>query len=293
MKKVTIMMVIALSVMTSVFAQKKNNRVELTEVQKTEMTAVHEKYASDMKELKDEMRLIQTEQKALLSSEEINEKAIYAKLEEMSEAKAKMQKQQLSMRIEMQEIAPDMAMKGRGHARQGEGCSKQGEGRSEKGCAKEGGNKGGEKSDKCCSKDECKAGDKSEMRGQRGEHKKPAGECEKKGKSHDAKGAKCTKDAALALSDEQKTQMADIKKAHFWTIQELENKMAVLKAENTSLEDQLSSINDFEKVQLALAKEKMTQRLEMMNVLTEEQRMQSIAKQGQRGHQPNRGQKRN
>lgn len=281
MKKTTIMLALVLSTMTSVvFAQAKQERAQLTEDQKVEMKEVHDKYAPLMKDLKAEMHVLMVEKNVLLTSQEVDADAVYSKVEEIGALKAKMQKQQLTARMEMQEIAPDMKK-----CNQKQGQKMHGDKKGPK-CDKEGkscdngGEKCGKSDDRKMNNDKggkqmAEAGHDRGDRAAKGEQGRPnKGEKAEQGKAR--KGG-------LELTEEQKEQMAEIKKAHFWNIQELENSISLVKAENVTIEQQLASVDKVSKLQTKLAKEEMAVKLEMMEILTEEQRMKAIAIQDKKG----------
>lgn len=262
MKKVIMMMLVMSSITTGIFAQQRSEGKQITEEQKEQMKAVRDKYSPKMAEIKNEMHVIMTEQKALLSSKSIDEKAVYANIDKMGILKTDMQKQMLSMRSEMKTICPEMseckggkrhqAQQGgeKGKQMHGEKGGKRGQGEAKQ-CEGQCKAKDTPKKEQSCSKEQCS---KAEARGNKGH-----------------KGAK------LDLTDEQKAEVAEIKKAHFWTIQELENEISVLRAKAKGAEDQLASIDEISALQTKLAKEKMSVKLEVIDILTEEQRMKSIA----------------
>lgn len=266
------MMALVLSTITTgIFAQARPQAKQLTEEQKEQMKEVKEKYTPTISELRQEMKVSATEQKVLLSSKKINEKAIYANIDKMGALKADMHKQMLAMRGEMKTICPE-AGKGNGprrgmHQNSSDKVERMHQGKSSQ-------------------KGQSAQSNKGKQQRAQGKSMKQGQACQAKGSQGEQKG----KGSMLKLSDEQKEQMAAIKKAHFWDIQETQNEIALLKAKNTSPEDQLKSLDQISNLQTTLAKQKMAVKLETMQVLTEEQRMMMIAKKGnQKGN--NRGQK--
>lgn len=254
------MVLIVSTITTGVFAQSRPQKSELTDEQKEQMQVVREKYAEDLKELRGEMQLIATQQKVLLSSKTIDEKAIYANIDKIGMLKANMQKQMLAMHGEMKTIVPDAQKGKRSHSMKkssGHRDSKMHQG-------------------------------KTAQRGQRPQ------ENASKGRQHQGRNmnAPCTANAkgkennrakGLNLDIDQAEQIGEIKKAHFWTIQETKNEIALLKAESKNAENKEKAIDELSQLQTKLAKQVMAVKIETMNVLTEEQRMKMIATKGKQG----------
>lgn len=262
-----IMVAIAMmTITTGAFAQGREKSDQLTDAQKEQMKEVKEKYAPTIKELRSELHIATTQQKVLLSSQEIDEKAIYANIDKMGELKADMQKQTLAMRTEMKDICPE-ACKGqhgnKARAQKGNN-SKEGKGGHAR-AAKEG---------------------KKEGMSKRPQHGEQLAKCDAKGGSQKCQKGGAEKgqkgqDCKLKLNTEQTDQIAEIKKAHFWKIQEIENEITLAKAKGNK--EDAKMIAEINALQTELAKERMAVKLETIKILTEEQRMQMIAMKSEKG----------
>jgi len=282
-KIITVLMLSALT--TGIFAQNRENKTPISEEQKTQLKEVRDKYSPKMKELAQELKYKQAEQDVLLSSEKVNEKAIYANIEEIGKLRLAMQENALAMRAEMKDICPMDGMrefqKQRGPRQMKQG-DKDGQGRGNMRAAE------GKKGKQEAAKGEPK-GNKAQM-AQNCEQGPKKGEGPKEGMRQGGKRQGPAID--LNLSEEQKTAIAEIKKEHFWDIQEIQNEIKLLKAKNSSIEDQLASAKEMNALYTELAKEKMAVKLEVREVLSEEQLMKVIAKQGMKdGKGPRQGHK--
>ncbi len=270
MKKRTVTVVLAWSIIaTGILAQAKSQRnSELTPQQREEIQAVKAKYAPEIAKIKGELRFAMTEQRILLNSKTIDEQAVYANIDKVGQLKMQMQKQNLSMREEVQKMCPlknqRQWMHSEGHQnRGGQGKTMQ-KGqeqrpRNAQACAKNAGDAA-----------TCPAGGKQGMSNNK---RRPCPEMRREG---------AAKDCPLNLSDTQKEQMAAVKKAHFWKIQETKNKLSLLKAKNTDIDKQLNALSEVNALQTQLEKQKMAVKLEKMKILTEEQRIKMMSQRGQK-----------
>ena len=273
------------TITTGIFAQTRPQAKELTEAQKEQMSEVKEKYAPAISDLRQEINVISTEQHGLLTSKEIDEKSIYANIDKMGQLKADMQKQTLAMRGEMKTICPSKGQTGmrsvkmhQGNKNQGKSCDNGKQEMHKKG-------QGVNAKKNANSSRNCAQGQKMN-KGQKGQGMKSSNKGQK------VKGQGGSMNEFLDLSIDQAEQISEIRTAHFWTIQETENQIALLKAKSTTSEDQLKSIDKVSALQTKLAKQKMSVKLETMKVLTEEQRIKMIAAKGQgKGHGPQKGHK--
>lgn len=266
MKTKQFMLVLLMAVFaSSMFAQPKT--CTLTPEQKVEIEKVREAYAPKFQEIKQEMRVLGAEQKALLSSKVIDEQKVYKNLDKMSELKVAMQKQMLSMHKEKVAIAPEAGKK-KGHGMKPKQCaSKQGKGKScDKAVKGQGKGKG---QGKACTSATCAQGPKAKQ----GKHSRQGA---KKGQQSKRQGAK-----GMNFTDEQKEAMKAVKMASFWEIQDTKNAISVLKANNVTVDDKLKSLNKLGDLQAQLAKQKMAVKLQMIDLMTEEQRMKAVAMHNQ------------
>ena len=272
------MMALVLSTITTgFFAQGRQQANSATAEQKEQMKEVKEKYSPELTELRNELRLVSTEQRVLLSSKEINEKAIYANIDKMGQLKTDMHKQTLAMHGEMKTICPAAGKK---HgAKQGQQM------KGERKGAKMGEGKTPQRGHQAQAQNSQRP-----QKGQQNKGMKQGAKQGNEGQSNCTQGPRKGENSRLKLDIEQTEQIAEIKAAHFWKIQETQNQIALLKAKNTSPEAQLASIDDISSLQTQLAKQRMAVKLETLKVLTEEQRMQMIAMhQGKKGHGQDKG----
>lgn len=295
MKKRTItLLVAAAAAVTGLIAQPNANRQALSQEQKEQMQEIREKYAPKIKEIKDDIRLKQVEQKTLLASKEVDEKAVYATIDAIGELKTSLHQETTSLRNEMKEVCPNankmMAYKhGNRGPKQGQAYRKgNGQGpnnnnmRKGQGQAQRGQGVG-------------QGQDRPRMQQGQGMHnnnrpnKQKAyangqGPRHQQGMQQGRQGQGMIFGANCKLTDEQKTALAEIRKKHFWDIQETQNELALLKAKNTTVEERQAAYAEVNALQTKLAKQRMAQKLELMEQLTEEQRMQMISKKNHRKH---------
>ena len=280
MKNKVIMMALVMSTITTgIFAQARPQTTKLTDAQKEQISNVKEKYAPAISDLRQEIRVISTEQHGLLTSKTIDEKSIYANIDKMGQLKADMQKQTIAMRSEMKELCP-LAKKGQG-MHQGENSKKQVNNKRQN----------QEQQANSNQKTHQKGGQKGQGMSTKGQKTYAA-----KGKEMKKGGKQNTNSTRhgdfLKLSTEQTEEIAQIKKAHFWEIQETQNELALLKVKSANSEEQLKAVNQISALQTKLAKQKMSVKLETMQVMTEEQRIKMISAKGQgRGHGQQKGHK--
>lgn len=284
------------TIITSVFAQARPQTQQLTEEQKEQMQEVKEKYAPAISEFRQEIRVVSTEQHGLLTSKIIDEKAIYANVDKMGQLKGDMQKQTLTMRSEMQEVCPfDRQTLRQGRVmgnRQGLGSMGNHQGRNNTANNNQrlhqNGPRNGQGMQNGQGTNARKTGmnNSSKIYAQKGQQNKPGNKGQGMQRGVRGQGQVLGANVGngeknfLNLSIEQAEELSEIKTSHFWTIQETQNEIALLKAKNSSSEDQLKSIDEVNTLQTTLAKQKMALKLETMKVLTEEQRMMLIAKRG-------------
>ena len=293
------MMALVMSTITTgIFAQARQQNKQLTEEQKEQMEAVKSEYLPAISELRQEMKVISTEQRILLSSQNIDEKSIYANIDKMGKLKVDMKKQTLAMRGDMQEICPLDAKGSRQGMRptrmhqnndgKGQKTARNGEGMHQGGMKMQNNQQGDVKGQKRTDAPKMMAQNKGMEKGDKAQGMK-----EGRGKQQlmGAKGNEGRSRNFVNLSVEQKDEIAEIKRSHFWTIQETQNEIALLNAKSQSVEDQLKTVEKIGALQTKLEKQKMAEKLETMQVLTEDQRMKMIASRGHdrgqdRGHGP-------
>ena len=285
--KMTVLLVIMFTIASGAFAQTQPKAARLTDDQKELMQEVREKYSPKIDKIQQELRVVSAEQKAALSAKSINEKTVYANIDKMSALKKDLQKEGLMMHKEMVGICP-FADKKQGFGPQqkqafrgnGQGVQKRddknGQGMHQGRTSGQGQamtqGAGNRKMTQGKGQASCPQGQMHQRNGQRGNG------------LNNGQGQKTQKFSGenCVMSDEQKTQIAAIKKTHFWGIQETENELAILKAKNVSVDDKLASLDKVSALQTKLANQKMAERLEVMQTLTEEQRMKMVAHQGMR-----------
>ncbi len=299
-KFIAVLMLSALT--TGIFAQPQVKRTQLTEEQKEQMTEVREKYAPKMQELRNELRVKKAEQDALLSKKIVDEKAVYANIDATAAIKTEMLKNTAALRGEMKEICPNDGQgqfAGRQHLngprngmgqgqgqrpRNGQGYA-QGKGQTAQQGQMQGSGQGNGVKQGAHQKQAYaqgrgqgnRAGNKQGMGQGRGQ------EYGNRGLRGNGQGLNQGRGFGLDLTEEQQAKMTEIKTAHFWGIQETQSEIELLKAQNADAEAKVESIDELSALQTKLAKQKMAMRLEMRDVLTEEQLMTVVAKQDQRG----------
>lgn len=282
MKNKVIMMALVMSTITTgIFAQARPQTKELTDAQKEQISNVKEKYAPAISNLRQEIRVISTEQHGLLTSKTIDEKTIYANIDKMGQLKADMQKQTIAMRSEMKELCP-LAKKGQGMhqsktAKKHINGKRQNQGNQVNSNQKV--HQKGAQNAQCMSP----KGQKTyAVKGEQNRNNNKGQGIQKNGRGQGNKrNANSPRhENLLKLSTEQTEEIAQIKKAHFWEIQETQNELALLKVKNANAEEQVKAVDEINALQTKLAKQKMSIKLETMQVMTEEQRMIVIAKKG-------------
>lgn len=300
MKKRTItLLVAAAAAVTGLIAQPNANRQALSQEQKEQMQEIREKYAPKIKEIKDDIRLKQVEQKTLLASKEVDEKAIYATIDAIGELKTSLHQETSSLRNEMKEVCPNadkmMAYRngnrgqmqgqayrkgngqgpnnanmhnGQGKAQRGQGV---GQGQARQGMQQGQGMRNNNHPNK----------QKAYANGQGPRHQQGM---QQRGMQQGRQGQGMMFGANCKLTDEQKTALTEIRKKHFWDIQETQNELALLKAKNTTAEERQAAYAEVNALQTKLAKQRMAQKLEVMEQLTEEQRIQMINRMNHKKH---------
>lgn len=292
------LLVAVLATVTSVMAQANAPQKTLSPEQKEQIKEVREKYSPKIKEIKDELRFKQVEQKTLLASKKVDEKAVYATIDAIGELKASLHKETSALRSEMKDVCPNagkmMASTRQGNkrpsngqgVRQGQGnrpgkqTMHQGNERSQRQGMQQGQNSKGQHMAQNSKRPQGnKSGIKTGKKGQGSQH----------GMRNEGNQGQKRQTPKLDLSDEQKTAIAEVKKEHFWSIQETQNELALLKAKNNTLEERQASFNEMNTLQTKLAKQRMALKLDIMSQLTEEQRMQMISKMQHKGAQSKQG----
>ncbi len=268
-----------MAAMLSVFAltafAQTQNRPQLSEEQKQEMKSIHEKYAPEMKELKTALEVKKVEQQALLAVKEVDEKAIYANINATGKLKAEMHKKQISMHAEMQTICPNAGMRRPPMCNEGQKqCSK----------APQQARPQQDKMKNCPEARQGKPGMQACQKGEKMCSQARPNNPQTRPAMHTQRPESCPQGAqkcALELTEEQKAKMEEIKKTHFWLIQETENELNLLQAKNKTADTaaQLKSVDKIAALNTQLAKQKMAMKLEMRKVLTEEQLIKQISKQ--------------
>lgn len=298
MKNKVIMMALVMSTITTgIFAQARPQTKTLTDAQKEQISEIKEKYAPAISELRQEIRITSTEQHGLLTSKTIDEKAIYANIDKSGQLKADMQKKTLAMRGEMMEICPFNSQARNQSIHKGNMPEKRAYNKRQD-QNKQGQNTQGlhQKRSQNTQSMSSKGKKAYAAKGQQN-HGKTKGQGMQKGvrgQGNNINANSPRQTNLLKLSPEQTAEMAKIKKEHFWEIQETQNALALLKVKNVSLENQLKAVDEISALQTKLTKQKMGLKLATMKVLTEEQRIMTIAKRGHnQGHgksqRPNNG----
>ena len=268
---ITALALAALSLTT--FAQAPQQRPQMSEEQRMEMKAVREKYSPEIEKLKNDIAVKQAKQKSLLSSKEIDEKAVYANIDAMGALKADLQKKEIAMRSEMKKINPNA---GNRNPQARPSGAREGGQMHARPRSKQMGNKpqcrSGMENGQCGDKmaQQNRAGAQGQRQGQ-----KPQKNCKSGGK-------KC---GMGQLSEDQKAKAEEIKKTHFWLIQETEKQLELLKVQNKNVDNatRLAAIDKISALETQLAKQQMAMKLDMRKILTEEQLMQMIERQGKKG----------
>ena len=280
MKKRTILLLVAAATVTSLWAQPRANRTTLSPEQQTQMQEIRNKYAPEIKDIRDEIRLKHVEQNTLLASKIIDGKAVYATIDAIGKLRASLHETTSAQREALQQVCPNADKAWayqRGQRSMQEQGFHQGQG-NQQGMRSGQGRQG---------MGQCATPQRQQMKnnkGQRPQGKHMAiGQGARKGmKHHQALGQGYQGQGIMfgpncQLTDKQKTMMANIRKEHFWNIQETQNKLALLKAQNTTPEERQAAFSEINTLQTKLAKQRMTMHLEMMSELTEDQRIQMLS----------------
>ncbi len=131
-KKRTLMLLVAVvATVTSLMAQPKAQRQNLTTEQQEQIKAVKDQYAPKLKEIRDDMHQKSVEQKVLLSSKTIDEKTVYANIDAISELKVARHNEMTAMHTAMTAVCPNAATRpanGRRMNNQGQKSHSQGQG---------------------------------------------------------------------------------------------------------------------------------------------------------------------
>jgi len=243
---------------TSLFAQqgRKGRNMQkstLSEEQKEQMKEVRIKHASKTKDLRNELNELQARQKTLVSANQPNKKEVYANIDKMSSIKKELNLTRIDMRLEMRSFLDEEQLLRVG-------------------------NRSGFKNGM-----NGKHGQKG-MRQGRGHGKRHAANCDKQvcdgtGVGAKGKGANMQKRNMLDLSDEQKTQMKDLRIAHMKDTKSLRDEAELIRlkqkqmmtSENPSMSDLKTNVNRLSEIQNQLAKKRFDNQLEIRKILDEDQ----------------------
>lgn len=278
-------MFVLMALSIGIFAQNQPQNKQLTEEQKEQLDNIHKKYAQDINDINDELRYAKAEQQVLFSSKTIDEKAIYANIDKIGELRTKLQKQTLTMQSEMKKICPierqEFIPNFQRGPRQRNGARGRRPGMQDDATPN---------NNKMQDENATAQNHFAQKNPQRGNANQKERMQYKKQNPERGNGPKCHPDNGmffaeqLNLKPEQKTQIETIKKEHFWDIQETKNQLTLLEAQNSNPEDLLNATDEINTLRTKLSKQEMTVKLEIINVLTEEQRMKMIENREQSRH---------
>lgn len=234
--------------------------IEFSDQQKEQIKQSKIEFAKATKDLKNELNEIQAQQKTLLSAEKPDLKAIYANIDEATDLKNQLKKEQIAMKLDVKSVLTDdqkVMMANRPMRKKG--MRQAGKGRMGNGQARKCGNA-------TCSNS---GFGKGEGRGNGN------------GKGSGSKGMKQGRQNNnwMNFSDEQKAQMKEFRTAHMEEskslrdeVEELQLKQKhMMSSENIDEKSIMENIDHLSGIQNKLAKMKVDHKMEIRKILTEDQ----------------------
>lgn len=273
MKKIAILGMICMFFVagtTSLYAQRGQRqgrnakRPVLSEEQKDQMKDVRIKYASETKDLKNQLNELQAHQQTLVSATKPNKSEVYANIDKMGAIKKELNLKRLDMRLDMRSSLNEEQLMCAGN-RSGRYAMKRGQKHVQRG-------KQGMRQGRRQGNFQAAEGKQFAQRGQR----------ENRGQMQ--------RGNMLNFSEEQKDQMQELRIAHLKDTKSLRDEAEVLRmkqrqmmtSENPDKNMLVSNVNDLSKIQTQLAKKRFDNRLEMRKILDEDQLVLFLSHSGNR-----------
>ena len=240
------------------FKQGDDKSIGLSEEQKEQMKEARIVYAKATLDLKNEMGEVKAKQKTLLSAEKPNMNQIYANVDKISDLKNQLMKEEIEMKLDIRTfLTEEQRVKMAHRSKHKKGAKQGGKGQMGKAHRANQGGQGG-------------------MRN--GEGLAQGG---KRGKGFQQKAGKQMRQERnlLDLSDEQKEQMKELRLAHLKDTKELKNELEVIRlkqkhlmtAENIDKNAIMKNVDRLSGVQNQLAKKGIDHKMEVREILTEDQ----------------------
>lgn len=245
----------------------KGERCNLSDAQKEQMKEARTKYAKQTLDIKNELNELQAKQQTLVSAEKPNQSQVYANIDKMTALKKELHLQKLDMRMEMRSFLTEEQLL-RADARPNH-CKGMKQGR--------GGKKGMAQ---------------GRMHGKRGH-----GQMQGKRGMGAQKGMQAGKGKRnmLDLSDDQQTKMKELRLAHMKDTKSLRDEAEELRLkqrnlmtdENPDMKVLVANVNRLADIQNTLAKKKFDHKMEVRQILDEDQLVIFMSRAGKgfhRGH---------
>lgn len=251
-------------------------RPVLSEEQKDQMKEVRIKYASETKDLKNQLNELQAHQQTLVSANKPNKNEVYANIDKMGAIKNELNLKRLDMRLDMRSSLNEEQLMCAGN-RFGKHGMKKGKKQAQRG--KQGMRQGREQGRRQGNFQD-NEGKQFAQRGQR----ENRGQMQRGGKKQMQRGN------MLNFSEEQKDQMQELRIAHLKDTKSLRDEAEVLRlkqrqmmtSENPDKNMLASNVNDLSKIQTQLAKKRFDNQLEMRKILDEDQLVLFLSHSGNR-----------
>lgn len=289
MKKIAILGMICMFFVagtTSLYAQRGQRQGRnaqksiLSANQKEQMKEVRIKYASETKDLYNQLNELQAHQQTLVSANKPNKSEVYANIDKMSAIKKELNLKRLDMRIDMRSSLNEEQLMCVGN-RSGRYAMKRGQKQAQRG--KQGMRQGREQGMR-------QGRRQGNFQDNEGKQFAQRGQRENRGQMQRGRKGQMHRGNMLNLSDEQKTQMKELRFANVKDTKILRDEAEVLRlkqrqmmtSENPDKGILISNVNSLSKIITQLAKKRFDNRLEMRKILDEDQLVLFLSHSGNR-----------
>ncbi len=284
MKKYRLIAVLIIATITSGILAQERMPANMNQPQMEQVKSIRDKYADNINELRKDIRYATAEQEALFASKTIDENAILNNVEKIGKLRGELKDEMLTMHKEIKEVCPSFEIKNIQRPRHEMGMRSGnqrmndmglGLGAQQRRAQMQGLNKLDQTAGAFCQRPQGRRHMNDGMR-------------QGKGNKQDTPDVNNeTEDfSVLSLKEEQLSQLKEIKRNHFWDIQDIRNELSMLRVE-CGQEPDLKSMKKVNDLEIQLAKQEVSMKIEQLKVLTEDQRITLLEKRKMR--RSNRG----